>query len=387
MGYGVIAFLLVLAILGIIFFLGYLSLRTADFPIVRRMTGGSKKKGMLLCFLFYLAVSAVLTLTMGIVNTVICIIHLGGFWLLSELLFRIIRIIRGRKSGEGQAASSSRSMYTWLPGICAIIFTIIYMTIAWYLCNHVVEKNYTLESDTLKGDLRVVQIADSHLGTTFDADGLHDYVLKINDLHPDVVVITGDFVDDDTSREDMIKGCEALGDLRTKYGVYFTYGNHDKGYFSEKAKGWTNEELQENLEKNGVVVMQDDVQLIDDRFYIIGRQDKSEESRGEVRKTPAELMEGLDPDLYKIVLDHQPLEYDEEALAGADLVLSGHTHGGQFFPVNQMGVMTKQFDRSYGHEKRDHTDFIVTSGISDWRLLFKTGCQSEYVVADIHGTA
>jgi predicted MPP superfamily phosphohydrolase len=139
--------------------------------------------------------------------------------------------------------------------------------------------------------------------------------------------------------------------------------------------------------KNGVIVLQDDVQLVDGRFYVIGRQDKSESYRGVIRKTPAELMEGLDPDLYKIVLDHQPVEYREEALAGADLVLSGHTHGGQFFPFNQMGVLTGEYDRSYGHEQRDHTDFIVTSGISDWSLIFKTGCRSEYVVIDIHGTA
>jgi predicted MPP superfamily phosphohydrolase len=92
----------------------------------------------------------------------------------------------------------------------------------------------------------------------------------------------------------------------------------------------------ENLAKNDVIVLQDEVRLIDDRFYVIGRQDKSEEDRGAGRKTPAQLMEGLEPDLYRIVLDHQPCEYDQEEAAGASLVLSGHTHGGQFFPFNDI---------------------------------------------------
>ena len=67
-------------------------------------------------------------------------------------------------------------------------------------------------------------------------------------------------------------------------------------------------------------------------------------------------------------------------------MLSGHSHGGQFFPFNNIGVLTRQYDRSYGYERREGTDFIVTSGISDWSLIFKTGCKSEYVVIDVHGT-
>jgi predicted MPP superfamily phosphohydrolase len=381
---GVFIILVILALLGVVFFLSYLSYRTSNFPVFRNMTGGRKKRAWLICFLIYLAVCAALTLTLNLVNTVICLVHLGGFWLLSELVFLIIR---KKRYGPDSKAASAIPLFTWLPGVCAIIFTVCYMLVAWYLCTSVREKDYTIESDHLKGDLRIVQFADSHVGATFDAEGLHNYVLEINALNPDIVLITGDFVDDDTSREDMLGSCEALGDLNTKYGVFFSYGNHDKGYFSEEARGWSNSDLYESLVKNGVIVLQDDVQLVDGRFYVIGRQDKSESYRGVIRKTPAELMEGLDPDLYKIVLDHQPAEYREEALAGADLVLSGHTHGGQFFPFNQMGVLTGEYDRSYGHEQRDHTDFIVTSGISDWSLIFKTGCRSEYVVIDIHGTA
>ena len=88
-----------------------------------------------------------------------------------------------------------------------------------------------------------------------------------------------------------------------------------------------------------------------------------------------ELTADLDPDKFSIVLDHQPQDYEAQAKAGVDLVLSGHTHGGQLFPD----------DRVYGYEKRGSTNFIVTSGISDWAIKFKTGCRSEYLMLEIDG--
>ncbi len=359
---------------GIIACMIYICSRSARFPFIQRLSGGSIRAGKWISFAIYLAAGIILYLTMNLVNTAIVILHFGGFWLLSELIFWILRKNLHRRFRE------------YLPGLCAILFTICYMTAAWYLCTHVWEKDYELESSRLKGDLRIVQFADSHVGATFHADGLLRYVHEINELHPDLVLITGDFVDDDTSREDMLGSCEALGALETKYGVFFSYGNHDKGYYREEARGWSSAGLYENLEKNHVTVLQDEAQLIDERFYVIGRADRSELSRGGTRQSPAELMDGLEQDLYRIVLDHQPVEYDAEAAAGANLVLSGHTHGGQFFPFNNIGVLTGEYDRSYGHERRGDTDFIVTSGISDWSLIFKTGCRSEYVVVDVHGT-
>ena len=88
-------------------------------------------------------------------------------------------------------------------------------------------------------------------------------------------------------------------------------------------------------------------------------------------------------DRYTIVLDHQPADFDAEAQAGAGLVLCGHTHGGQMIPINYLGQWLGVNDLRYGHERRQNTDFIVSSGISDWELLFKTGCHSEYVLIDL----
>ena len=84
-----------------------------------------------------------------------------------------------------------------------------------------------------------------------------------------------------------------------------------------------------------------------------------------------------------LMLDHQPNDYAGESSAGVDLVLSGHTHGGQLIPITKVGEWIGANDSTYGHQKRNATDFIVTSGISDWALKFKTGTRSEYVVIKI----
>ena len=100
-----------------------------------------------------------------------------------------------------------------------------------------------------------------------------------------------------------------------------------------------------------------------------------EAAQGDVVITmDADLQDSPDeiPGLYKMIKDD-----------GYDLVLSGHTHGGQMIPINYLGQWLGVNDLRYGHERRQNTDFIVSSGISDWELLFKTGCHSEYVLIDL----
>ena len=61
---------------------------------------------------------------------------------------------------------------------------------------------------------------DSHTGTTFHGEGFAEHIKEIEAQNPDVLLIAGDFVDDDTSKEDMVRCCQALGEMQTTYGVY-----------------------------------------------------------------------------------------------------------------------------------------------------------------------
>ena len=352
----------------------YISFRAAKLEPVRHITCGRKGLARLLSLAAFLAIAALLCAVWNLMNALVCIVHLVLFWLICDLASFIINKARRRRPGHYRA------------GYFALILCALYLAGGWFALHHVWTTPYALNTEKPVGSLRIVQITDAHMGTTLDADDLRAYVAQINALSPDVVAVTGDFVDDDTSRTDMLGGCAALGELQARYGVFFAYGNHDKGYSSEAAKGWNNAEFHDALLSNGVVPLEDAAQLIDDRFYIVGRQDRSEGQRGRSRESAERLLSGLDHQKYIIVRDHQPHDFDAEAEAGADLVLCGHTHGGQFIPINHVGEWIGENCLRYGHERRIGTDFIVSSGISNWAFQFKTGCHSEYTVIDIRGT-
>lgn len=312
-------------------------------------------------------------LVFDFVNMVIIFLHLLLIWLLCDGVSALIRRFRHTSVDKGK--------YLY-PGICAITLTIIWLSIGWYNAHHVCRTEYNLTTDKMIGEkpLKIVGLSDSHIGAIFHWQEFEQYIQEINQEKPDLVVVMGDFIDDDTSLEDMTHSCEALGHLRTRYGVYFVYGNHDEGYWASH-RGYTLEELDKQLTANGIKILRDDMLPISDHIYICGRLDKS---RSKDRKSATELMTGRNKSDYVICLDHQPNDYEAEANSKMDLVMSGHTHGGQLLGLGPIGVWMGANDAYYGHEHHNATDFIVSSGISNWALNFKTGCISEYVVININ---
>lgn len=356
------------AVLGII----YLASRFAKFLFVNKVAKNRKKLRFVIGLILVAFIFAIIKVMLGSINAAISIIHLTVFWLICDGVSRIV---------EKKMGKSSEKYYA---GISAIAITVVYLACGWHLAHHVWIENYEIDTDKKVGTLRIVQFADSHVGTTFDGKGFEGQVKTMQEQNPDIVVVTGDYVDDDTTKDDMVAACEALGTLKTTYGVYYAFGNHDKGYFGDEYRGYSGNDLIAELERNNVRVLQDETVLLGNRFYLIGRQDRSEEQANS-RASMEELTADLDKGKFSIVLDHQPHDYDAQAASGVDLVLSGHTHGGQLIPFNRMGQWTGVDDKSYGLEKRENTNFIVTSGISDWAIKFKTGCKSEIVVVDIQG--
>ncbi len=343
----------------------FLATRFMKFGFVDRLCRGRKLFKFLAGLGMVAAVTAVSYFTMGYMNAAIVVVHLVLFFVLCELGFFIARKIRRRAFSHYWA------------GTLAVVLTVLYLGIGAYLAHSMVETRYSLTTDKLSAPLRIAMIADSHTGAIFDGEGFASRMEVLQQSEPDLVIVAGDFVDDDTTREDMLRCCEALGSLQTKYGVFYSYGNHDRGYFNYR--NFSGDELIQNLAANGVHVLSDEVELVDGSFYIIGRRDKSMAPRASM----TELTEGLDASKYMIVLDHQPADYAAQTAAGVDLVLSGHTHGGQLLILNWIMELMGQNDMLYGLRHTGNTDFIVTSGIADWNIKFKTCCRSEYVVVDV----
>ena len=314
------------------------------------------------------------TLMLGAVSAAVALLHLIFFLFISRLAGRIaVRLCGG----------AVRVRLSWLS---ALLLTAVYLSVGMLQAYGTVKTEYSLHTDKRVGNLRVAMLADAHIGSLFDGRGFGVRLAGLQEQSPDIVVVVGDFVDEGTTREDMESACRALGALRAPYGVWYVFGNHDKGIYSGSPCGYSVEDFVGELEENGVGVLEDRAVLIDDRFYLIGRSDESEQRYGG-RADMRQLTEGLNPDIYSIVLDHQPHDYISQAESGVDLVLSGHTHGGQLIPLGSlMRLMSiNGTDNVYGWERRGNTDFIVTSGISDWKIKFKTGCRSEYVIIDIEG--
>ena len=301
-----------------------------------------------------------------VINTAIILLYTLIIWYMCDLCIYIFEKIYKHKISN---------MFSFIFGI---IVSTIFLISSYKSATNVVGTYYELYTNRDIGmeNFRIVQLSDTHIGSTMSGDKFSKYMEEINKLNPDIVVITGDYIDDDTTKKDMIKASEGLGKLKTKYGVYFVYGNHDKGYFDYR--GYTTENLEAELKKNNVIILEDEVYNVTDNICLVGRKDQSEK-----RKSIYELVYNIDSEKYIIVLNHQPKDYENEKKAGVDLVLSGHTHGGQFYPLGQIGVLLGINDSFYGLKKINYTNFIVNSGLGDWTIKFRTGSIAEYGVIDI----
>lgn len=349
----------------------YILWRVTRFSFVRKLTQ-SKVKARIGAALIFLAVFGILVRTSNLINSAMIFLHLLLIWMVSDFIGWLINRSHNRQPGE-----------KYIAGTVAVIVTIIVISVGYFCCYHVFRTDYALTTHKDLGTekLRIVGWGDSHLGNTVGADNFDEIIARINAENPDMVVIVGDYIDDDSPKEDMEKCTAMLKDLKTRYGVYCILGNHDIGYYDAERKGYGEKELIEALQASNVTVLSDEVLKINDHITLIGREDIKNTDRHSID----DLMAETDAATYIIDLNHRPDDYANEAAAEVDLVLSGHTHGGQFFPASlfRSGPLTFVNDRNYGWERRGHTDFIVTSGLSDWNLKFKTGAISEYFVVDV----
>ena len=358
----------VLALLGLTAVF-YLVTRFHHFSFIQHF-GESHRILAWLVALLPVAATGLFWLRFNVTTMIVVLLHLTAAFLLCALVSLVVGAVRKQPVPYD------------IQGTAAVLLIVVYLGIGWVMAHHVFQTDYRLETDKrLDRDYRIVLIADSHLGITLDGNGFRREMLRIRQLQPDAVVLAGDFVDDDSSKTDMLAACRALGELRETCGVCFVYGNHDKGYY--QYRDFSSAELRQALEENGVTVLTDECLPLGEGIVLIGRRDRSDRGRAEI----GALVEETDPAKYRIVLDHQPNDYAAEAAAGADLVLSGHTHGGHIFPAGQIGLLIGANDANYGLQRRGGTDFIVTSGLSGWAIPFKTGTYSEFAVVDIHSTA
>jgi len=237
-----------------------------------------------------------------------------------------------------------------------------------YRFNHpvLVHLNLTVEHPVQHREIRIVAASDIHLGTSIDKKRLHQYVQMINARKPDIILLAGDITDRSFGPVMEQKMEEELSQLHAPLGVFAISGNHE--YYSGVP-----EEINEYLRAAGIRMLHDSVALVDHSFYLVGRDDRTNPNR----KQLSELVQGLRPELPKILLDHQPYALEQACDNGIDLQISGHTHNGQFFPGNLL--VGSMFELGHGYKKKGKTHFYVSSGLGIWGPLYRIGTQSELV--------
>jgi uncharacterized protein len=216
----------------------------------------------------------------------------------------------------------------------------------------------------------IVQISDLHIGATIKRAYIERIVDAVNGLEADMIAVTGDLVDG--SVKDLSWHTEPLSRLTSLHGAFFVTGNHE--YYSG-AGAWVNEVRRLGL----AVLMNEHVVLLHGGAavvvagvtdYTAGFFDPAH------RSDPAAAMMGAPSDAgVRLLLAHQPRSAFAAASAGFDLQLSGHTHGGQFFPWNFVVKLFHPF--TTGLHRLDRLWIYISRGTGYWGPPKRLGAPSE----------
>ncbi|MEO8164662.1 MAG: metallophosphoesterase [Betaproteobacteria bacterium] len=216
---------------------------------------------------------------------------------------------------------------------------------------------------------RIVQITDIHVGATIKRGYVSRIVDAVNALEADMIAITGDLVDGSVGR--LATHTEPLGRLSARHGVYFVTGNHE--YYSG-AHAWVAE-----LRRLGLSVLLNEHVVLDHQgaaIVVAGVTDLSAHYfDASHRSDPVAAIAGAPAKALKVLLAHQPRSAIAAAQAGYHLQLSGHTHGGQFFPWS---LVVKLFEPySTGLYRLGELSLYVSRGTGYWGPPKRFGAPSE----------
>ena len=210
-----------------------------------------------------------------------------------------------------------------------------------------------------KGRISAVQISDLHIGGLIEENVVRGIVQQINALNPDFIVLTGDIVDAEISR--VSKAIEEISKLKAPLGIYFVLGNHE--YFHGI------EPLMKALKTLNIVVLENacvQIQKGESRLNLAGVYDLFGRRIGALEPNLDKALEKRNPNYPLVLLAHQPkfaLEVEESH--NVDLILSGHTHGGQIFPFRFLVKLEQPYLAGlYQHSKT--TQIYVNRGTGFW---------------------
>lgn len=237
--------------------------------------------------------------------------------------------------------------------------------------------NYKVRLRKGEHTCRIVLLSDLHIGVFVGAGYIGKVVKRVNSLSPDIVVITGDIFDNGYAEEcgklDTVSAL--LRTLQTKEGVYAVLGNHDPAFADGRMKRF--------FQEADIRLLYNEVKSCS-LFDLAGRNDLLHCVRYSESRTPlAELLPKEPRQKPVIVLDHNPEGINEAAECGADLVLCGHTHKGQFFPLTFFTKLSHEKNHFYGQASFGKTQTVISAGTGFFQLPVRVGTDSEIVEIEL----
>jgi predicted MPP superfamily phosphohydrolase len=221
-------------------------------------------------------------------------------------------------------------------------------------------------SRKVEGELRVVHLTDLHIGSVYGTKHLARIVAKVNELRPDLVLITGDLADGPHTYGE---GAFApIDDLDAP--VFLTTGNHE--HFAGL------EEVLALYRETKMVVLDDEV-VRTNCVQVVGVSENFE------RDAIARVLDdvNLDPSVYTILMFHRPVSFDAARERGVDLMLAGHTHSGQFFPFQLL--VRAIWKKVRGLYNLGGMYLYAGSGTGTWGPPMRLGTNSEIALLRIKG--
>ncbi len=220
----------------------------------------------------------------------------------------------------------------------------------------------------LPGDLdgfTLVQLSDVHLGTIVGRRKLERIVERVNGLDADLVVVTGDLVDGDLAGlQEMV---EPLSRLEARHGVLAVTGNHEFFAGVDRAVRL--------ITAASIRVLRNEATRLPGGLMVYGVDDPQGRFVGGGRVGLADVIGPEARGAPSILLYHQPVGFETAAALGVDLVLSGHTHGGQLWPLSWISRIF--YPRRAGHHVLGDSHLYVSAGTGTWGPPMRVGAPPE----------
>lgn len=225
--------------------------------------------------------------------------------------------------------------------------------------------------------LNVLQLSDIQVSESYTTKRLDQVIRKVNQENPDIIVFTGDLFDNYTQYNHEQEIIEKLGELKATIGKYAVWGNHDYGggaaRIYERVMNAANFEVLKNAGET--------ISLVNGKKVFIGGLDDSLLGAPSIEETLS-YRQRYD---YSVLLTHEPDVADGFIGTNTQLVLAGHSHGGQirlpFYEVKN--VLAKKYTRGL-YELSDHTKLYVNTGLGTTSIHARLGVPPEISVFQLH---